>query len=102
MNDFEISVKNHLEKEGWTVLRSGWPDFLCRKKKVGGWEYQAVEVKTQSGDVRPNQQDMLLSLADLIPTFVYHQQFFNTVFMESIRQWIPRPKQPEFDGLGVA
>lgn len=31
MNAYELWLKQKLEEKGWTVLRNGWPDFLCFK-----------------------------------------------------------------------
>lgn len=103
MTELEEKVKLHFQKQGYDVLRTGWPDFLCRKRKPGyGFEYRAVEVKTCKDDVRPNQQDMLLSLADMMPTIVLHETKEGGIFEEHIRWWIPKYRTPEFDGLGVS
>lgn len=98
----EVYVRNRLESEGWTVYRGGWPDFLCCKRINGKWHYKAVEVKSSGDDLRPNQQDILLSFADLgIPTFVMHQKVANVFYIEDISLWRGKHEQ-DFDGLGVS
>ena len=68
MNKFERKVADKLEAEGWTVLNSGWPDFLAVKKKANGkWELKAVEVKSKKDSLRPNQCEMLDALSTIIP-----------------------------------
>ena len=57
VKDFENKVYKALEKEGFDVLRSGYPDFLVRRNgRYGG--VAAVEVKQGSDKVRDNQKEM--------------------------------------------
>jgi hypothetical protein len=52
MNINESQVSSQLEKQGWHVIRNGWPDFLCVRNGV----VKAVEVK---GNIsrRKNQRE---------------------------------------------
>lgn len=52
MTESEKLVHASLIAEGWTVLRNGWPDFLCFRNK----EFKAVEVKHGMDVVHPNQK----------------------------------------------
>jgi Holliday junction resolvase len=57
VKDFENKVYKALEKEGFDVLRSGYPDFFVRRNgRYGG--VAAVEVKQGSDKVRDNQKEM--------------------------------------------
>tara|TARA_R100001443_G_scaffold11987_1_gene21489 strand:+ start:671 stop:1171 length:501 start_codon:yes stop_codon:yes gene_type:complete len=57
VKDFENKVYKALEREGFDVLRSGYPDFLVRRNgRYGG--VAAVEVKQGSDKVRDNQKEM--------------------------------------------
>lgn len=52
MNPLETKIKQQLEEDGWTVLRRGWPDFLCfRQIRDTGYELKAVEVKPLTNTV---------------------------------------------------
>lgn len=74
MNKFEREVANKLESEGWTVLNSGWPDFLAIKKNAKGkWELKAVEVKSRGDSLRPNQCEMLDALSTILPVRIMVQ-----------------------------
>lgn len=42
MNNTETAVAEALRTEGWTVLRRGWPDFLCHRDGMAA----AIEVKS--------------------------------------------------------
>lgn len=77
MNAFEKRVKHHLEKEGWEVLYTGWPDFLAIKRDENGkiTERKAVEVKSESDSIRDNQHEMLAALKDVIPIHIAKQEF---------------------------
>jgi hypothetical protein len=47
------------ESKGWTVLRSGWPDFFCyRDLPDGTRECLGVEVKAGNDEMRPSQEAM--------------------------------------------
>ncbi len=41
MNEREYAVATRLEREGYTVIKSGWPDFIATR----GSEIRFVEVK---------------------------------------------------------
>ena len=57
VKDFENKVYQALEREGFDVLRSGYPDFFVRRNgRYGG--VAAVEVKQGSDKVRDNQKEM--------------------------------------------
>lgn len=58
-NRRENIVRKIYEADGWTVLNSGWPDFLC----VRGKEIEEVEVKSSTNTLRPNQQQLQILLA---------------------------------------
>lgn len=67
MNPFEEQVKDKYETEGWTVLRSGWPDFLLFKELPDGTtEVKAVEAKSEFDVLRPNQVEMLKILSRIM------------------------------------
>lgn len=53
MNANEQAFVERLESDGWTVLRNGWPDFLC----VKGKHVKAIELKYNTDTVRPNQTE---------------------------------------------
>ena len=69
-NNFEIKVKQLFERNGFTVLQTGWPDFLI--KRNGRYEgIAAVEAKQGSDKVRPNQKEMHNMLKEAgIPVYV--------------------------------
>jgi len=67
MNDFEKAVSKKYSSAGWTVLRSGWPDFLLIRQFKGNSVICGLEVKAHDDPVRPNQQEMLSALASHIP-----------------------------------
>lgn len=56
MNPSEQSVRHELEKDGWTVHRGGYPDFLCTKEN----ELKFVEVKG-FGDVLRSKQLLVIN-----------------------------------------
>ena len=57
MVESELNVRYALEKIGWTVHRSGWPDFLCIREKYGEpEEIIAVEVKSGNDSLKPEQK----------------------------------------------
>lgn len=58
MNENELEAKEKLEEEGWKVLHSGPPDFLCLKTNGGGIEsVKFVEVKNKdNGKLRYEQK----------------------------------------------
>lgn len=61
-NAAEIAVCDHLEAEGYTVLKNGWPDFLAYRDG----EVRFIEVKPHSGRrLSPRQQTMASALRPL-------------------------------------
>lgn len=50
----EAMVRARLEKEGYYVLRNGWPDFVAIK----GCDIRFIEVKTRGCKRTPNQAKM--------------------------------------------
>ena len=59
-NDAEIAVCAALERDGWTVMKRGWPDFLA----VRGDEVRLIEVKpSRSCHLKPAQRRVAHVLA---------------------------------------
>ena len=76
----EEDFKSEFEANGYTVVRSGWPDFLIMKNGV----VAGVELKGDNDSVKPNQQEMMdiLSAAG-IRCFVCHWKWHEvTNYME--------------------
>src|SRR5258708_18506806 len=46
MNASEALIRDRLRKNGWEVLRNGWPDFMCRRITHRTSQFLAVEVKS--------------------------------------------------------
>lgn len=66
-NELEKKVRAAYEAKGWTVLRDGWPDFLCIRKRADGTiELSGVEVKSKNDLLRDNQKKMLASLSTVM------------------------------------
>lgn len=63
LNKLEYEVYRKYLREGWQILRSGWPDFLA----VRGSELLAIEVKGKTDRLSARQVSMLSALADHIP-----------------------------------
>jgi hypothetical protein len=55
MNKCEIEAREQLIREGWKVLRNGWPDFICTKMVRGKMEFMVVEVKHNTDKLREEQ-----------------------------------------------
>src|ERR1700738_1484046 len=86
MNKLEESVKKMLEIRGFSVLRSGWPDFLCTRRYtkqlpgtnitgepvfVDEYGVMGVEVKSAKDKLTPTQETVHKVLrAARIPIFV--------------------------------
>jgi len=51
MNSAERKIANKLTAEGWSVVKGGWPDFICVRAGI----VKAVEVKSSNG-VQPHQR----------------------------------------------
>lgn len=68
MNSTEQLVQRSLKEDGWTVLRNGWPDFLCIKDS----EVIGVEVKPWRPllSIQQHATHKALSVCGL-KTFVY-------------------------------
>ena len=58
MNPAEQVVRSHLERQGFRILRNGWPDFLALRKTTAGWEVMAVEVKNGKDEISEAQGKM--------------------------------------------
>ena len=59
MTPSEDIAKQIFERKGFTVLRNGWPDFLCYKDNgFGEVRVLCVEVKTKGDGLRPEQERM--------------------------------------------
>lgn len=59
MTRYEKTIREDLEKQGYTVLSSGWPDFLAyRMSSSGKPEIRLVEVKAHSDHLRDNQKEL--------------------------------------------
>jgi hypothetical protein len=54
-NILEFRAAVLLKNEGWTVLRRGWPDFLCFRNVEGRTEILCVEVKSRNGRLSAEQ-----------------------------------------------
>lgn len=61
MNDFERDFNDRMTQLGFTVLRNGWPDFLCMSRD-GGF---AVELKRGQDRVSAHQKQMHEALKNL-------------------------------------
>jgi len=67
MNKLEAKTKKAFEDLGFTVLKKGWPDFLCVKNNKAF----AIEVKSENHDLSPDQKMMHKCLILLgVPVFV--------------------------------
>ncbi len=59
-NQHEAECYRQLEAEGWTVMKSGWPDFFCMR----GNEIRLVEVKPrQQTPLKLNQGVIMRKLS---------------------------------------
>lgn len=52
----EHRVLNELQEDGHLVCRTGWPDFICGRELNGVEDIFAVEVKTGSACLTPEQR----------------------------------------------
>jgi VRR-NUC domain len=78
----EQAAKNALEKRGWTVLKGGWPDFICTRVVNGKIEMCMVEVKAEDSELSDRQVQMHRILRDLgIPVHIL------TVYVDSYGAW---------------
>ncbi len=54
---FEMDVRAWMEKQGWTTLSRGWPDFLCWVERPEYYRRAiCIEAKTDADDLRPEQK----------------------------------------------
>ena len=65
----EIDAVRTLVRLGWSVLDSGWPDFLCFRPG----EIIVVESKSIGSTLRPNQRALLEVLSRVLPVFVIRE-----------------------------
>lgn len=63
LNALEREVWAKYQKDGWSVLRNGWPDFLL----VNGPHLVGVEVKGSSDCITPSQHLILSALSQKFP-----------------------------------
>jgi VRR-NUC domain len=89
MNNTERIAADAYEREGWEVLRSGWPDFLLTRERGGVIEIAFAEVKNEDENPRPNQKKILNLLKRLAPTTVCRvtQQQKEQWTIESYDKW---------------
>ena len=59
--------KKQLEEEGWTVIRPGWPDFLCYKKD-SKYSFCFEEIKDEKCRIPQKQKEALKLLSLLCQT----------------------------------
>jgi hypothetical protein len=59
MNSREKRVKQRYERNGWTILRGGWPDFLAIRDSADGQvEHMGIEVKSHNNRLSACQEKM--------------------------------------------
>jgi hypothetical protein len=63
MNAGERAVFEDLRREGYAVLRNGWPDFLCTRTLAGEKEVCCIEVKSKTDRLTPEQNEVHKVLA---------------------------------------
>lgn len=68
-NASEKAVRDFAEVHGYTVLRKGWPDFLCFIERDGKIELHAIEVKSKNGQLHGDQEKMLDLLSTVMPVY---------------------------------
>ena len=90
VNNFEQKVYDHLKREGFDVLRSGYPDFMVQRNgRYSG--ICAVEVKQGADKVRLNQEIMHNMFKDAgIPVYVIRPEDLYGEDNANIRN--PKPK----------
>lgn len=75
MNGFEKKVAEHLAKQGYEVLRNGWPDFLCIKRGPFKVSAFCVEVKTQKDKLSEAQVKIHKILKAMgVPVYVMRER----------------------------
>ena len=67
--DAELAFTQEAQGIGWTVLRQGWPDYLC---STPDGHLLAVEVKSGNAPISKHQRQVLSMLSTSIPCYVYH------------------------------
>ncbi len=58
MNALETKISDSLRKQGWTVLKRGWPDFLIYREQAGRLLVAGVEVKSDRDTLSEQQEAM--------------------------------------------
>lgn len=113
----EEGFKEAVEKDGWKVIRKGWPDFLLMR----GDEMRAYEIKSAADTLTPEQEE---TLAALIRAGIDVRVFYmdtDCAKVKKYRTWIfehhkglpewklpryawvnHREFAPDYDGLGVS
>lgn len=56
--NFETTLKERLESEGYEVLRYGYPDFCAVKRDGGDIKVRFIEAKAKGDRLRPSQISM--------------------------------------------
>jgi hypothetical protein len=72
MNKGEKLFKDKMERLGWKLYKTGWPDFLLHKKMGKKDVICFVEVKNITGLLTKSQNNVLDLLGKLAPTFLIH------------------------------
>jgi hypothetical protein len=70
MSEFEDKVAAKYSKDGWSVLRNGWPDMLLVRKIGNSTEMKAIEVKSKKDTLKQNQYDMLGALSNILTVHI--------------------------------
>lgn len=73
MTPTESLAFQELEKLGWSIANKGWPDFLLFRQGTNGLELMAVEVKSVTDGLRPEQVLILEALSHLMPVYVLRE-----------------------------
>ena len=90
VKNFEQKVYDHLKRDGFDVLKSGYPDFMVQRNgRYSG--VCAIEVKQGTDKVRPNQKMMHDMFKDAgIPVYVIRPEDLYGKDNKNIRT--PKPK----------
>lgn len=82
MTEFERKIKWHLERRGFTVLKRGWPDFLCFDDGWRDGRLMCVEVKSKGDKLTPEQVLMHKMLKNAgIPVYVANEKTYEKLKM---------------------
>lgn len=87
MNKSENKVRKELEADGYSVLHTGWPDFIAFKPGEAKW----IEVKTKGTYLATNQRRMAkaLFMATKLPYEVRY------VYKDTPTEVFPRPDKAD-------